>query len=181
MRISEVLHLYDYNYWANARTLDTASAVDRDVLARPAGLAHGSMFGTLAHVLAGEWVWRVRCQEGQSPGALPAFSSLPDLPALRLHWAGEERAMRLYLKGLSDSDLERVVRYRSTLDTREHATPLWQILLHLVNHGTQHRAEVGVELTRVGRSPGDIDYIVYIRRTADFSFDRTWIAGEAQP
>ncbi len=82
--------------------------------------------------------------------------------------------MRAYLKGLSDSALENVMRYRSTLD-KEYVAPLWQVLLHLANHGTQHRSEVAAELTRAGRSPGDLDYMVYIRRPEPFTFDRAWI------
>jgi uncharacterized damage-inducible protein DinB len=180
MKTSEVLHLYSYTCWATARILRTAARVTPDVLAKPAGLAHGSMLGTLAHILGGEWVWRVRCEEGRSPGALLSAREFPDLAALERRWSGEERAMRRYLAGLSDAGLERVVRYRSTLDNREYATPLWQVLLHLVNHGTQHRGEVAAELTRAGHSPGDIDYIVYIRSGGEMDFSQTQIAGGDQ-
>ena len=31
----------------------------------PAGLSHGSLRGTLAHILSAEWVWRLRCQAGR--------------------------------------------------------------------------------------------------------------------
>ena len=179
MRKSQILHLYDYNYWANARILDTASLVSPEVLVRPMGMSHGSMHGTLVHALAGEWIWRVRCQDGVSPRSLLSASDFPDLPSVRGRWAEEEGAMRAYLKALSDSGLENVMRYRSTLDNKEYVTPLWQVLLHLANHGTQHRSEVAAELTRAGRSPGNLDYIVYIRQPEPFTFDRTWITSGA--
>ena len=40
--------------------------------------------------------------------------------------------------------------------------PLWQPMLHVVNHGTQHRSEAAVLLTEAGASPGDLDLIDYL-------------------
>jgi uncharacterized damage-inducible protein DinB len=38
-------------------------------------------------------------------------------------------------------------------------------MAHLVNHGTQHRSEAAAMLTEYGYSPGDIDFIIYLRET----------------
>ena len=40
--------------------------------------------------------------------------------------------------------------------------PLWQQMIHLVNHTTQHRSEVAAVLTRLGRSPGWLDFLLYV-------------------
>ena len=37
--------------------------------------------------------------------------------------------------------------------------PVWQMLVRVVNHGTQHRAEAAALLTAKGRSPGELDLI----------------------
>ena len=44
--------------------------------------------------------------------------------------------------------------------------PVWQMLVHVVNHGTQHRAEAAVLLTAASRSPGELDLINYAEELA---------------
>jgi uncharacterized damage-inducible protein DinB len=39
--------------------------------------------------------------------------------------------------------------------------PVWQMLVHVVNHGTQHRSEAAALLSAEGRSPGELDMINY--------------------
>jgi uncharacterized damage-inducible protein DinB len=40
---------------------------------------------------------------------------------------------------------------------------VWHVLLHVLNHNTQHRAEAAAMLTDLGHSPGDIDMLIYFR------------------
>ncbi len=43
--------------------------------------------------------------------------------------------------------------------TMKVAYPLWQMMLHQVNHATQHRSEVAVIWTQFGHSPGALDLL----------------------
>ena len=49
---------------------------------------------------------------------------------------------------------------------RYDGVPVWQMLVHVVNHGTQHRAEAAALLTSQGRSPGELDLIDYAEAQA---------------
>jgi uncharacterized damage-inducible protein DinB len=44
--------------------------------------------------------------------------------------------------------------------------PVWQMLVHVMNHGTQHRSEAAAVLTAEGRSPGELDIINYAEEVA---------------
>jgi uncharacterized damage-inducible protein DinB len=46
---------------------------------------------------------------------------------------------------------------RALVEQVPEGVPIWQMLVHVVNHGTQHRAEAGTLLTAEGRTPGDVD------------------------
>lgn len=155
--------LYDYSFWATARILDTTQkAGDEAFIAPRPELNESSLRNTMAHILSAEWIWRTRCQEGVSPTALIDPQSFPTIDALAERWSQEQTAMRLYLDSLTDADLPRTIHYRSTKGQPFQNT-LWQLLVHVVNHGTQHRSEAAMALTRMGFSPGDLDMIVFFR------------------
>lgn len=163
MQTAELQTLFDYNYWANERILQAAANVSDAQFVAPAVQSHASLRGTLVHTLTAEWMWRVRCQEGLSPAVHLSEEDFPTLGALRSRWEMEEDTMRTYLAGLEDDAPARVVEYVTTGGTA-YAQPLWQILLHLVNHGTQTRSEAAMLLTEYGHSPGDLDLILFLRQ-----------------
>ena len=131
----------------------------------PARLSLGILRGALAHALATEIVWRLRCQEGISLSAVPAESEFPTLEALQTRWAEEERKMRGYLAPLTDAALGATLSYKNTRGD-QFENVLWHLLTHVVNHGTQFRAEAAVALTEYGRSPGNLDLLAFLRGRA---------------
>lgn len=60
-----------------------------------------------------------------------------------------------------DGDLARVVAYLN-IEGERWAYPLWQQMLHQVNHATQHRSEAAMLLTPFGQSPGWLDVLYYL-------------------
>ena len=152
--------LYDYNYWANAKILEAAEHVSEAQFIEETKDGHGSLRATLVHLLSAEWIWRSRWQ-GTSPVENLREEDLPTLEALRKRWREEERQMRGFLAELGEEEVQRVVRYTNTRG-QTYAAPLWQMMGHLVNHGTQHRSEAAMILSRLGYSPGDLDMLIFL-------------------
>ena len=167
MDTATLITLYDYTCWATGCVLQATRLAGNEAFmaARPA-LYYGSLRGTLTHILAAERIWRLRCQEGLSPTSLLDPQTFPTLEALATRWDEEQAAMRSYLTGLTNPDLTRKIEYRSTKGQPFQNT-LWHLLVHVVNHGTQHRSEVAMILTELGQSPGDLDMIVYFRQKSE--------------
>lgn len=162
MNLADLNTLYDYNYWANRRILRAAEGLTTEQFVAPHDLSWGSIRDVLVHTMGAEWIWRMRCQEHRSPSSLLDPQEFPTLAALQARWTEEEAAMRTYLASLDEAALSQPLAYVSTAG-RPFSGTLWHILMHVVNHGTQHRAEVAHVLTQLGRSPGDIDMILFAR------------------
>lgn len=149
----------DYSAWASQRLVAAAATLGADELTRDFGTADRSVLGTLVHVYAADRVWL-----GRVEGRPPATFVDPEIdmhlsvlqhewPALIERWKGRLRA---------EPDTARVVDYQD-LKGNPYRTPLWQILLHLVNHGTHHRGQVSGFLRSMGHTPPPTDLIAYYR------------------
>lgn len=154
---THIRSLYDYNAWANGHLLDAAASLSQADLAKELGASFGSVEGNLLHVLWAQAVWLQRFAGGEAldvprPGA--------GMEAIRDAYATSNDALRDYVRPLSDADLTSTISYT---DTRGNAyePPLWQPLVHLVNHGTHHRAECAMLLTSLGSPPRQLDYMFF--------------------
>ena len=167
MNIDDVKTLYDYNYWANDQIFRSAQKVTKEQFEAIESFPHGGLRGTLRHILNAETAWRSRF-ENATVNRLDEklYSTLESLETRRQE---EERAMRSYLASLTNEDL--ALHYgqsewpEQVRPLRGEESLLWYYLVHVVNHGTQHRSEAAALLTEYGQSPGDLDFVVFLEAT----------------
>lgn len=161
MNTHDIQLLYRYNSWANTRILDAASKVSAEQFLAPANYPHGGLRDTLTHTLFAEWLWRKRW-EGESPTRFMKPEEFPTFESLHSRWLEEEKVLNDFVASLTDEKLNTIFQYKTTAgEPRENI--LWQVMVHVVNHGTQHRSEAAAMLTDLGHSPGDMDMILYLR------------------
>jgi uncharacterized damage-inducible protein DinB len=160
MNKQDITLLYKYNQWANAKILNATSDVTSEQFLAPATFPHGGLRGTLVHTLFAEWIWRHRW-EGTSPVVRLKPEDFPTFETLRSRWEDEEKLLLSFVDDVTDERLNSRFFYTNTKgDPFERI--LWQVMVHLVNHGTQHRSETAALLTDFGHSPGDIDLVYFL-------------------
>jgi uncharacterized damage-inducible protein DinB len=152
--------MYEYNAWANTRILDTAAHVTAEQLLAGGGASFDSLRDTLVHAMSAQWLYLERWR-GRSPRAFLDPREFPDVASIRRRWDEIERDTQAFVAGLSDAQLARDLEYTNMKGER-WTYPLWQQMLHQVNHATQHRSEAAVMLTHAGHSPGWLDFLYYI-------------------
>ena len=154
--------MLDYHYWARDRLLDALEPLTPEQLNRDLSSSFKSIRETIVHTYAAEWAWHSRWQ-GNSPTALLPSDQFPDLAALRRAWSQHEGDMRAFLDGSGEDGVSRVIEYK-LLSGEAGASPLWQMLQHVVNHASYHRGQVTTMLRQLGATPAKpMDMIAYYR------------------
>jgi uncharacterized damage-inducible protein DinB len=162
MNLQDLRTMLDYHYWARDRLLDALEPLTPDQLNRDLGSSFKSIRETIIHTYAAEWAWHSRWQ-GHSPTALLPADQFPDLAAVRRAWSQHEGDMRAFLDGSGEDGVSRVFEYK-LLSGEAGASPLWQMLQHVVNHASYHRGQVTTMLRQLGAMPAKpMDMIAYYR------------------
>jgi uncharacterized damage-inducible protein DinB len=151
-----------FSAWATGRLLDAAAALPAEELRRDRGASHGGIEGTLAHVFQADRAWLSRLTENPHRMAMQDPGEVHDLPFLRGAWPDLHGKWLAWAGSAIPDD---VIWYKN-LAGREFQNPVWQIVLHVVNHATQHRGQVSAMLRMAGVAPPATDLIAFYRESA---------------
>ena len=130
---------------------------------RDVGVSHGSVWGTLGHIVWGEWRWLGRWRSQAPSGTSPLECT--ELEALIRRCQEIQSEQERFVAALRTADLERPLSYESPPGTRWTYT-LGQMLQHVVNHSTYHRGQVAAMLRQAGVAPPATDYLVFFDELA---------------
>ena len=153
--------LIGFNYWARDRMLDSVSALAVDQYVKPMGNSFSSVRDTVVHIYSAEWVWCSRWH-GTSPSSPINASDYPDLVGVTSAWRDLEQKIRAFVDGLDDARISDEIEYR-LMNGQASRSPIWQMVQHVVNHGTYHRGQVATLLRQLGARPASTDLITFHR------------------
>jgi len=155
MTLQDIVTLYEYNRWANGRTLEAAGKLEPTAFVTDLKNSFPSVRDTLAHILGAEWAW-LRRWHGESPTKLIAASEYPTAASLRERFEAVDRERGEFLASLTAERLQQPLDYRD-LAGNAMRLPLVQSMQHVVNHGTYHRGQVTTMLRQLGATPVSTD------------------------
>jgi uncharacterized damage-inducible protein DinB len=150
--------LIRFNFWANRRILAACEHISPDEFIREVtpDPGWGTLRGILVHTLDAEYGWRSVLQSQAADDILKA-ADFADVSLLQARWDIEQAAWIDYLAGLSEDSLN-----QGYANHPQKGPKVWQTILHVITHGIQHRSEAAAILTAYGRSPGELDFDVFL-------------------
>ena len=144
-----------YTKWATDHLLRTVEQIPPEHLNHDLQTSDRTILGTLVHTFGADRVWLKRV----TGEPITVFLSDEDryLSTLQREWPTiHERWLTLL------DDPSRVVHYQD-MKGNPYSSTLWEIVLHVVNHGTHHRGQVSGFLRSLGHTPPPLDLIRFYR------------------
>jgi len=145
--------LIEYHCSLNLRVCASIAVIDDEQFTRDDAYSRGSIRNLMVHIASTDRRWLAGLRNLPDVGHLN-FADYPDHKSLVALFETTSKDLLEYVGGMSISDLEAI--------PGGIPNPRWQILQHMVNHGTDHRSTVLQKLSEFGAPTFDQDFISWL-------------------
>ena len=152
-------HFYNYHFAENHKVWDHVASLTFEQFTKPVDYSRGSVREQVIHLIDAEDMWFSELRGVEPSEPLPETTDVDDRDAIRAHWDKVGQKTRTYLANLEDDFL-----FTKPIKEPEEDKDLivWQVLLHVANHATDHRAQLLRTLHDLGVDTKYQDYIFYV-------------------
>lgn len=158
MFVEVIRHFYGYHFTENRSLWDNyIVSLTQEQFTQPVDYSMGSVRNQIVHLMSVDDIWLSGLRGLDIPDWLNP-EDFNDRSVIRAHWDNLEQRMREYLASLRD---ETLFEKPFKVDEDENLIA-WQVLLQVVNHGTDHRAQILRLLHDMGVKTTSQDYIFYV-------------------
>lgn len=162
--MKEILQqLAAYNIWANALLMEVLKRLPGELHQKEIPSSFNSLQKTVLHMWNAESIWwqRMKLQE-RVTGPMENFNGKMEdaIEGLTL----QNKQWNEWINKAQEHHLQHVFQYQN-FKGEQFKQPIYQMLLHLFNHGTYHRGQIVNMLRQLGvdKIP-QIDFIVWSRK-----------------
>lgn len=161
MNTQVMLTMFDYNYSAHDRVWDCVMELAPEEFITESDYSWGSIRNHLVHVMSVDNRWLARVDNRPLPDRLEPID-YPDQDATREMWNDIRDNVISYITTLTSDELTETLDIDLPHRGGQYHNQRWEILLHMVNHGTDHRAQILVRLHEQGAITVEQDMILYL-------------------
>ena len=158
-----LLQLAAYHIWANQLLLDVINQLPEEKQKQEVPSSFRSLYKTVLHIYDAERIWwqRMKLQERI---IVPSESFDDDMKELSSQLLQQNRQWNEWIANANEHQLQHVFQYQNS-KREQFKQPVYQMLLHVFNHGTYHRGQLVNILRQIGveKIPGT-DFIAWSRR-----------------
>ncbi len=161
--MKEILKQYaTYNAWANQRLNELIITLPEEQLQKNIASSFTSIHKTLLHIWDAESIWWQRMKLSEQviwPGTIREYSTKEVANEL----FQQDRQWAEWVSKATEAALNHVFAYQNS-KREQFKQPIFQMLLHVFNHGTYHRGQLVTMLRQldVAKIPAT-DFIVWSR------------------
>lgn len=152
-----------YNLWAHQQILDCVQMRPQNLREQNIVSSFSSLQGTLLHMLDAESIWwqRMKLQEQIVRPSDDFKGSFEELAAALM---AQSKVWHEWILGAQEHMLDHEFIYYNT-KKEKFKQGIYQVLLHMFNHGTYHRGQIVTMLRQleVGNIP-NTDFITWSRK-----------------
>ena len=145
----KLLELYDYTYEMNKQVIELIS-LHQSIISE-------KIFKLFSHTMNAHQIWNSRINK-EKEFAVWQINIWEDIPAIN------EQNFDKTNEILRVNNLNEIITYKNSKG-EEFSNKVEDILFHVINHSTYHRAQIATECRMLGIEPLVTDYIMYKRNT----------------
>jgi uncharacterized damage-inducible protein DinB len=141
MRPNEIRTVFEYGYWAFEKVWDCVMQLPDEQFVQELGYSRGSIRHQVVHMMSATQRWIIRLkQEPMQPHL--AFEDYNTRAAAKAKWDELRDEAMAYINPLSEVDLDGIIHWALPARKLAADNTCWEILLHVANHATDHRAQI---------------------------------------
>ncbi len=132
--------LYGYTYWAFEEVWNCLGQLNDEQFIRSLDYSMGSLRNQMVHVMSGTQRWIDRIQ-GEPISEHLLFEQYDTRETVKAIWDKKKEQALAYVLSLSQTDLDESVEWEIKGRGLKQSNRRWELLLHVANHTTDHRAQ----------------------------------------
>ena len=160
--IDLIQSLWGYHVWRRRKLCQCLMTVSDDDFNRPVAYSVGSLKEQMIHTMFAEALWHSRVHDEPRPNF--NIADFPDCVAVDRQWEQVSERWQAAIDSMTEAELNRRVHF-ARLNGKQHSHLARDIILQIINHATDHTAQMLQLIHSYGGETFEQDFSFYLRDT----------------